>query len=1676
MAADIKLRWVLDVVDRGAGKALLRNDRNLRRSLEQTDRQYGKTTRSAVGAAARQEQASRRVANATTGEGRAAVRASQEVRRYAAAQREALTISQRLVAQSARVEDAYHRQARAAREAGRAQKTAAAASQGGAAVAGAAGGALARGGALLGVAGTGAAVAGAVKIFAGFEQQIDKVSAVSGASTRQLAGLEQQAKRLGATTNFSNREVAGGMIELATAGFRVKEIMGAIPGTLALAAASGTDLARSAEIQAAALRSFEIPASRAGHVADVLTVAANKSAITLEDLGETMSYVGPVAGRFNQRFEDMAAATAILGNVGIKGSQAGTTLRRGLISVIKPSEKTIAQLDKAGISADKFAKITEDSQGRLRPMPQILGGIADALKGVDGSTRRRTLAQLFGTEALPGLVTLVDKGEASISSMADAMRNSRGEAEKTAAIMRDNVAGAFDQFTGSVETAATTLVEKFAPAIKTGLQGAAGAVSNVAKAAPSAIFGVRAGLQGRELEPKSRIARGPGGRVESVQTQQVSGVAQVGQKIGAAARSIGATAAAAGKQLLDAFKPAMPLLRNVLLPLLTGVGKGVLTSIVAAFKIAIPVIKGVATVLGFIGEKARPLRPVIEGIGTVLGSLFGGPILVGTRRLKGLADIVPKFGIVFRLAAAPIRLVAGGFKLLGAAISRLPGLIGHIPALIGSLPGLLSRLGSRVLSATKGLAVSAAKGLASLPGKLGSIAIRAGRSVAEKFRDPTARTAAIRALTAPVRLLPGALGGLIKNIGGKLAKIGKDIVGAIVNGIRSAPGAIINAIEGIVPGPLKSVLKKAGGVAGAVADLFGARRGGRLHPGGFRRYQQGGLVPAFVSPGEAVVHGGQSWTVPGARTAADNVFAQLPAGAAVLTDDGQQRMAMGASLGQALATQAPHFRAGGIVGAARAARGAGLSGSRLVTAVAVAGPESRYNPRAHALTSREDSRGLWQINVRAHPWAARQNQYDPDVNAGAMKRVSNGGRNWRPWTGFTSGAFRGFLDRARAAVKGSRGGSTSVGDTRGGTSGGGTRSVDRAFGRSRTRGGLLDDAFGSALEAARGGSSPGRHAFTASLAEALAGIETTRSIDVPGASSSRRTSGAGGNPRRSRSRYNFRPGGGWGGTQKLVRHAIRGWTGRASYKRSRVVNGNTDSDHLTSIRNAYAADIAPGSDGMFNTIAQRLGIPARKGSWNKFPNAPLRGFRSQLLWHAPDGSHKDHVHLGIRRMRRGGRVPSFRTGGVLGRSLTAVTQNKGGSLAAFVGTVDEALSSRLEALRRDVLARVRRGGRAQVVARLQAALSAIDETLGRRIGRTLRLVDSDTARSGRAQGALDRQLRRQGTDPSSVAGIGAQVAFADTDAIPTARRNVDRLKRAAAATRKAGQPAKARELEAELLEARDSLDEAVTANIERKRDLLASIAEQVLEQVRAAAQDRSDVASFNVDAAQNSLAGLDLAQRLDRRAETPAALRERASAIQSALLPTLRDAYAAADNQFRELAAIDGPASPGARQAFLAVQQTGNDIASAMADAADLIRQAGLQAAQETVDTAAHGTSMSQLAAQRLELEQRIAGTFEGGAKARADLISSTIIPALEAELAALRGQADAATTAGDPVFARQVAEAIAGKQNEILQATLDATEQVAENTAARAFGGTTGFAFGGETLTDSLIAVGNGS
>ena len=296
-----------------------------------------------------------------------------------------------------------------------------------------------------------------------FESAMSKVQAISGATGEQLEALTDQAMDLGASTAFSASEAAAGMENLASAGFTVEEIMQAMPGLLDLAASSGAELGTAAEIAASAVRGFGLEASETAHVADVFAEAAARTNAQTEDMGEAMKYIAPVANAMGISLEETAAAIGILSDAGIKGSQAGTSLRGALSRLAKPTKDAAAAMEKYGMSF-------YDAQGNMLSLAGIVGQLEQGMAGLTQEQRNQALITIFGQEALSGILTLMERGSGNLENLADEFENVSGSAQEMADIMMDNTAGAIEELGGALETAAINIQQILAPMVTSVVQ------------------------------------------------------------------------------------------------------------------------------------------------------------------------------------------------------------------------------------------------------------------------------------------------------------------------------------------------------------------------------------------------------------------------------------------------------------------------------------------------------------------------------------------------------------------------------------------------------------------------------------------------------------------------------------------------------------------------------------------------------------------------------------------------------------------------------------------------------------------------------------------------------------------------------------------------------------------------------------------------------------------------------------------------------------------------------------------------------------------------------------------------------------------------------------------------------------------------------------------------------
>lgn len=298
----------------------------------------------------------------------------------------------------------------------------------------------------------------AVKVGGDFEEQMSRVKAISGATGDAFEELRDQAIDLGAKTAFSAKESADGMENLASAGFDAQEIMAAMPGLLDLAAVSGGDVALASENAATALRGFGLEADQSGHIADVFARAAADTNAEVADMGEAMKYIAPVANAMGLSIEETAAAIGIMSDAGVKGSQAGTTLRGALSRIAKPTKAMRETMDELGVSF-------YDSEGNMISLQDQISLLSGSFDGLTQEQKNQALVTLYGQESLSGMMALIDKGPDSLGALTESLEQSDGAADEMARTMQDNMNSSIEQMLGALESAAIVIQDILAPAI-----------------------------------------------------------------------------------------------------------------------------------------------------------------------------------------------------------------------------------------------------------------------------------------------------------------------------------------------------------------------------------------------------------------------------------------------------------------------------------------------------------------------------------------------------------------------------------------------------------------------------------------------------------------------------------------------------------------------------------------------------------------------------------------------------------------------------------------------------------------------------------------------------------------------------------------------------------------------------------------------------------------------------------------------------------------------------------------------------------------------------------------------------------------------------------------------------------------------------------------------------------
>lgn len=371
---------------------------------------------------------------------------------------------------------------------------------------------------LLSAAGTAMTVALPAKIAVDFEDSIARVGALMvDAPDEVMARLTATARQLGRDTVFSASQAAEGMQYLAMAGFDANETIAAMPGMLDLAAAGNTDLGRTADIASDILSAFKLKAEDMGKVSDTLAKTFTTSNTSLEMLGDTMKYVGPVAATVGMSLQDTSAMAGMLGNVGIKASQAGTVMRAALLRLAAPPrmakdalgelagvagpelDELYEQIGDTGGALDALKELgmtTRDQAGNLRPMVDILEELNLRTSNMGSGEKAEAFKKIFGSEASAGMMALAEQAAVTVDKYGKKITNALGQptnalraymekvndydgtGARIAKRMNETTGGALRRLKSAWEDVGISVGNLFLPAIK-GVANGLSAVGNV---------------------------------------------------------------------------------------------------------------------------------------------------------------------------------------------------------------------------------------------------------------------------------------------------------------------------------------------------------------------------------------------------------------------------------------------------------------------------------------------------------------------------------------------------------------------------------------------------------------------------------------------------------------------------------------------------------------------------------------------------------------------------------------------------------------------------------------------------------------------------------------------------------------------------------------------------------------------------------------------------------------------------------------------------------------------------------------------------------------------------------------------------------------------------------------------------------------------------------------------
>nr|DAV83269.1 MAG TPA: minor tail protein [Caudoviricetes sp.] len=686
------------------------------------------------------------------------------------------------------------------------------------------------------IAGVGIA---AVKTAADYESAMSNVQAITGATGDDFKKLTQLGKDLGASTAWSAQECAEAMQYTGMAGWTAKENIDGLKGILDLASASGTDLARTSDIMTDAISAFGYKASDSAKFADVMTKACTSANVSVDTLGESYKYCGAICGTMGYSIDEITTSLAVMGNMGIKSSQAGTTLKNAISNMAAPTKNMKAAMDDLGISI-----VNQD--GSMKSWGDVIKNLQGSFKGLTQDQQAAYAKQLFGKESMAGMLAIINTSTSDYNALADSIKNSGGAANDAAQTQLNNLNGQLTLLKSALEGAAITIGDKLLPYIKNAVgwvQKATDWFNGLSDAQVSMIMkfaGIAAAI-GPALLIFGKLVSTVG-KVYSTFGMVTGAIAKASGVIGLITSPAGiviavlAGVAAAAFLIIknwdkvkpvvmkvkDAFVGVMPTIKQAITNGISAI-MPIITTLISTFKEVLPKAINVAkSVIAAIAPVIKTVVNTISTIAPIIAKTFVSVAQKLTPVVKTIANVVK--------AAIPVigKLFVAAFTFVGKTITKVMPAIKKIATTIGSvlvfavkkvspIVKKMATVFSLVFSKVISVVSKAVNKLKPVFNVIGTIIQKVMGIVRNNIGNTFNKVANI--ITTTVGSIKEVIGGLTQIFGGIIDFISGVFTGnwsKAWNGIKSIFKGVFDALVGIIKAPINGVI---GIINGAINGL-----------------------------------------------------------------------------------------------------------------------------------------------------------------------------------------------------------------------------------------------------------------------------------------------------------------------------------------------------------------------------------------------------------------------------------------------------------------------------------------------------------------------------------------------------------------------------------------------------------------------------------------------------------------------------------------------------------------------------------------------------------------------------------------------------------------------------------------------------------------------------------------